>query len=167
MTNLSIGQATLSTFASTASRPYTRADLATTVPDYGVVGLIPSNDIAGTAESASGGTVTTNLGTMKTAYATVLAQLAALGITRVYGCTVAPRTFAINGARESQRLQFNAWLRGLPLGLAGLIDADLILRDPQVPSRIAAELVATDNVHPLAAGHQRLAQSIRIGRKAA
>jgi hypothetical protein len=128
----------------TTGRPYTRFDLATTVPDVAIIGTMASNDISlGTAVA----TVIAN-------YQTIVAGLKGLGIPRVFGVTLPPR--ALSGAAETARVAFNAYMRAIPDGVEDVFDFDLALRTPAAVSTMLADLVSADGIHPLRGGYRVL-----------
>ncbi len=136
---------------SASTRPYTRFDLSTTVPDIAIIGTMPSNDIAlGTSTAA----IIAN-------YYTIVATLRSLGIKRIFGTTIPPRN--LSGGTETTRNEFNAFLRAIPSGLEDVFDLDFILRDPANRSVIQAGLVAPDNIHPLRSAYRVIASTVSIG----
>lgn len=144
--NASIVGANQTPFLSRNDLTYTRFDLATTVPDFALISLGGNSVIAGTA-----------LATIKTEITTVVSQVRLLGIKRIYLATVVPVDFATPGsdANETLRNQFNDWLRTNPFQADGVVDVDLMLRDPVTPRRQLPNLVTADAIHPSHGGYQR------------
>lgn len=144
--NASIVGATQTPFLDRTALPYSRFDLATTVPDFAVVSLGGNSVIAGGV-----------LATIKTEIGTVVDQVRLLGIKRVYLATIVPVDFATptNDANETLRGNVNTWLRTNPFQADGVIDVDLYLRDPSTPRRQVPGFVETDKIHPNHGGYQR------------
>lgn len=134
-----------------SGRPYTRFDLATTVPDIAIIGSMVSNDI--------------NLGTSVSSiinnYYTIIGNLRTLGITRIFGVTIPPR--GLSGSNETNRNTFNAFLRAIPSGLEDVFDIDLALRNPAATNALMPELVSADGVHPVRYGYRTIASTVMIG----
>lgn len=146
-----LGGTGMSAFNSTSNRSLARLDLASTVPDIAVIGTAASNDIN------AGET----LSTLKDMYANIRSALTTLGIPRFYALTVPPRS-SLDSGKKTVKNNLNAWLRTLPLGMAGLLDADLLLRDPTSTEAMLAELVCSDSLHPSLAAHQLMGDRFRI-----
>lgn len=147
--NASIVGATQTPFLDKNNLNYTRFDLATTVPDFAVVSLGGNSVLAGGV-----------LATIKTEVATVVAQVRALGIKRVYLATICPAGLAAGSANEILRNNFNDWIRTNPFMCDGVIDVDLILRDPTNKLVQMPGFVTADNVHPNHGGYQRWGMSV-------
>lgn len=79
--NLGTASANLASFDSAAKRPWSRVDLATTVPDFAVVALGTNN---------IGGAYTGNIA----AYVTLFQLIKSMGIKRIFVSTLIPRTDA-------------------------------------------------------------------------
>jgi lysophospholipase L1-like esterase len=110
-----------------------------------------TNDIAAGAAS-SAGQVTAALERMA-------AKARARGV-RVLGATLIPRPADRDPAHEAIRRQVNDWIRTSG-AFDGVLDFDAVLRDPADPSRMRADY-DLDGVHPNAAGHGAMAQSIDL-----
>jgi lysophospholipase L1-like esterase len=78
--NLAIGSATTGTFISPTSYPWTRADLATTVPDAAVIQL--GTNSLGAAYSTNAVNLNTHIDSLRT-----------LGIKKIYLATITPRGY--------------------------------------------------------------------------
>jgi lysophospholipase L1-like esterase len=63
---------------------------------------------------------------------------------------------------EKARTAFNQWTRASKL-FDGLIDFDLITRDPQHPTQLLQQYNSGDFVHPNDAGYQAMADAIDLG----
>jgi len=82
---------------------------------------------------------------------------------KVIGTTMGP-SWGFRGYEniEAKRLAYNQWMRSEGVKLVdGLIDFDLVLRDPNDPSHMSA-LYITDGIHPNNAGHQAMADAINL-----
>lgn len=128
------------------SAQLSRFDLATTVPDYAVIGF-GSNDASAALALAS----------FQSAMISIINTLRGLGIPKIYVATVIPRNFS--GATETLRLSYNAWLRDLPQGVTGCFDMDKALRNPATPALCEADAISADNTHPIRAGYIRMSQA--------
>lgn len=138
-------------WANTSSRPYSRFDLTTTVPDIAIIGSMPSNDLS----------LGTTLPSLISKYEALVLNLRSLGISRIFGTTIAPRGF--NGSNETNRLSFNEYIRSIPVGLEGIFDADLALRDFSSPSQLLQQHSDSDGIHLTRSGYRHLAAQIKIG----
>lgn len=63
----------------------------------------------------------------------------------------------ILGTSETCRTQYNDWLRSMPLGLSGVVDLDLLLRDPANVRVLRAEYDCGDGIHLTALGYGEVA----------
>ncbi len=151
VTNAGLFGSATTDWTSGSGRPYTRFDLATTVPDIAIIGSQASNDI----------NLGTSVSTIVSNYYTIVANLKALGIKRIFGLTIPPRNLA--GANETNRIAFNAFMRAIPDGLEDVFDVDLALRDPTARASLLSDLVSADTVHPVRAGYRVMASEVRIG----
>ncbi|GAB3476323.1 SGNH/GDSL hydrolase family protein [Amycolatopsis cihanbeyliensis] len=83
---------------------------------------------------------------------------------RIIGCTLPP----IGGSPvftpefEDLRQQLNRWIRDSG-EFDAVTDLDAALRDPAMPTRMPAELVSDDGVHPNDAGHAAIAEVFDLG----
>lgn len=165
VTNAALGGSTSSDWLSLAGRPYTRFDLATYPPDYGVIGCISSNDILALpgGDSASAGQITSHLAAMQTNLATILGNLKTIGCKRTHLTSIPPRNFNPANSFENCRLQMNLWMRKLPLGVEAVVDMDHVIRNTISPFAIIDPLfVSSDGFHFNAAGHQRVGRETRL-----
>ncbi len=89
---------------------------------------------------------------------------------RIYGCTLNPvEGFLVPGtpfpvfslANEAKRQAVNQWIRTSG-EYDGVIDFDLVLRDPAAPSRILAVYDSGDHAHPTDGGYKALADAIDL-----
>jgi lysophospholipase L1-like esterase len=82
---------------------------------------------------------------------------------RAIGATLTP--FAghsyYTSARENVRKRFNDWMRSSG-AYDAVVDFDLALRDPALPTRLRAAYDSGDHLHPNNAGYQALAQAIPL-----
>lgn len=115
-------------------------------PDFGVIDL-GINDAGASVTLA---TFQSNLLTIKNL------MKSRYNIDRVFGATIAPRSYASPGsdANETLRLSYNAWLRTCPLGLVGILDFDRELRDPANVRNMIAPYPGSDNLHRTREAHQ-------------
>lgn len=92
----------------------------------------------------------------------IVARAHARGI-KVIGTTMGP-AWGFRGyeAIDFKRLVYNAWIRteGVKI-LDGLIDFDKLLNDPNNPSHMLPQYL-TDGIHPNDAGHQAMANFIKL-----
>jgi lysophospholipase L1-like esterase len=83
---------------------------------------------------------------------------------RIVGCTLPP----IGGAPvftpefEDIRQRVNRWIRDSG-EFDAVADLDAALRDPAAPTRVPAELLSGDGVHPNDAGQARIADVFDLG----
>lgn len=160
-----LGGALTSDYTTTTNRPWTRFDLATYPPDYGVIGALISNDIAGMVggDTATAPQIATALATIKANVSTILTNLATFGCKRTFICTVPPRgTFTAAGSWENLRGQVNSWIRTLPRGIEAVLDIDRALRNPAAFYQIDPLLVSSDGIHFNQAGQQRVGREAMI-----
>jgi lysophospholipase L1-like esterase len=89
---------------------------------------------------------------------------------KIFGCTLTPvEGFLLPGtpipvfspAKEVKRQAVNAWIRSSG-EYDAVIDFDLVLRDPNSPSKILVVLDSGDHGHPTDAGYQALANAISL-----
>ena len=90
---------------------------------------------------------------------------------KIFGCTLTPlEGFLLPGtpipvfspAKEVKRQAINAWIRSSG-AFDAVIDFDLVLRDPNSPSKILAAFDSGDHGHPTDAGYQALADAVDLG----
>lgn len=157
--NGGVGSSVTSDWTSSSGRPYERLALSSDVPDVAVIGMLSSNDIGAMAggDAATAGQIATHLALMKANFETIVDNLRADGADAVYAATIPPRGYSAAGSFENLRGQFNAWLRTLPLGLAGLLDFERALRDVTATSDLDPLLRSSDNIHPNLGGAQIIA----------
>lgn len=124
---------------------FARFDTTHTKPDFTVIDLAGNSIMNGATLLA-----------VQTDFVNVVAQCRALGLTKIYLCTVPPVDFATpaDDAKETVRNNFNAWVRGHPLNVTGIIDMDRFMRDPTNTRRQMPGFVDTDKVHQLPGGNQ-------------
>jgi lysophospholipase L1-like esterase len=142
-TNLGAASSTLAAWAATPGWKRDRADLATTVPDRAIIAL-GTNDLASTSA-----TYEANL-------TTLIAWLKGLGIPEIWVSTVPPYS---GSPSEANRAAINAFLRGMPRGVARLVDFDVALRVQAAPTTADATFL-TAYPHPLRAGYARMAVEV-------
>jgi hypothetical protein len=82
------------------------------------------------------------------------------GVTALASAHKAGETVARGG--EVDRLAFNAWLRGLPAGIAAVVDHELALAAPWDRSLLRPEFAQSDQLHPTAAGLNRMAEVVPV-----
>src|SRR5207249_2317141 len=90
---------------------------------------------------------------------------------KIFGCTLNPlEGFLIPGtpipvfspANEVKRQAVNAWIRTSG-EYDAVIDFDLVVRDPNSPSKILPVYDSGDHAHPTDAGYEALADVIDLG----
>ena len=141
-------------FNSPTNGAFSRFDLATTVPDFAVVSMGGNSILTGGITTLAG---------LQTETATVLSSIRALGIKRIFLCTVIPIGEANNAtAKEILRNAYNTWIRTNPLDAHGVIDVDLIVRDPTNNLIQLPGFVDTDKIHPTLAGYQRWGSQVGV-----
>jgi lysophospholipase L1-like esterase len=148
--NASIVGATQTPYLDRTALTYTRFDMTTTVPDFAVVSLGGNSVLSGAGV----------LATIKSEIATVVSQVRALGINRIYLATIVAVGLTAADAKEILRGQVNDWIRTNPLQVDGVADVDLILRDPANVHNQLAGMVTSDAIHPTHGGYQRWAMAI-------
>ena len=75
----------------------------------------------------------------------------------VYAMTEPPR--GLTGSSEATRDEWNEWMRSVPDGLSGVIDADALLRGQADPTHLGP-LYDADGVHVNEAGHALIADAV-------
>lgn len=92
-----------------------------------------------------------------------LAERARLHGISVLGMTLPPFANFVyyNAARENVRQAVNAWMRSAQ-PFDTLVDADLVLRDPDAPLALSAGFDSGDHLHPNDAGYQALAAAVPL-----
>jgi lysophospholipase L1-like esterase len=99
------------------------------------------------------------------AYRQLIARSHARGV-KVIGSTLTPcEGVDIPGyyseAKEATRQVVNQWIR-TSREFDGVIDFDMVLRDPDHPSRLLPRLASNDRLHPNDAGYQAMADAINL-----
>jgi lysophospholipase L1-like esterase len=97
------------------------------------------------------------------AYEQIVTRAHAHGI-RAYGATILPfEGFAAYAAAdaEADRQTVNRWIRTSGV-FDAVIDFDAVMRDPGVPTRLAAAVDSGDHLHPSAAGYKVMADAIDL-----
>lgn len=86
---------------------------------------------------------------------------------RILGCTISPMggNTSLPGfdtpAHEAARLALNQWIRS-SRAFDGVVDADLVLRDPAQPSRLLPAYDSGDHLHPNTTGGEAVANAIDL-----
>lgn len=138
--NLAVPGSTMAQWATGgAGWKLARADLATTVPDRAIIAL-GTNDIA-----ALPATLQANL-------LTVITTLRNLGIPEIWLATLPPWPAS---ASEPNRAAYNAFVRDVPYGVAGVVDLDEALRVQAAPTTAESQWM-TAYPHPKRPGFQRM-----------
>jgi lysophospholipase L1-like esterase len=65
--------------------------------------------------------------------------------------------------REMTRQKVNEFIRGSGSQLDGVLDCDMVLRDPNQPDQLKSSYDSSDHLHPNAAGYKALAGAIDLG----
>ena len=68
---------------------------------------------------------------------------------------------AWNPSREKHRVAFNEWVRQSDL-LDGVVDFDTALRDPEIPTQMAAQYDCGDGLHPSDSGYCHMGDVIDL-----
>jgi lysophospholipase L1-like esterase len=86
----------------------------------------------------------------------------ARGVT-VFGATLLPFQGAsyYSTAREGIRQEVNNWIRGSS-ELDGVIDFDIVMRDPTRPARLLPAYDSGDHLHPSDQGYQAMANAVPL-----
>lgn len=85
---------------------------------------------------------------------------------RIIGCTIMPTEGATianyhTEAKERTRQAVNDWIR-TSKGFDGVIDFDIVMRDPRHPDRLIPNLASDDHLHPNDAGYEKMADEIDL-----
>jgi lysophospholipase L1-like esterase len=82
---------------------------------------------------------------------------------RVFGCTITPfeGTNTYDSEGEAIRQAVNQWIRTTS-EYDGFFDFDVLVRDPDHPTKVRAEYDSGDHIHPSAAGYKAMAYSISL-----
>lgn len=86
---------------------------------------------------------------------------------RILGCTISPMggNTSLPGfdtpAHEAARVALNQWIRTSG-AFDGIVDADLVLRDPAQPTRLLSAYDSGDHLHPNTAGGEAVANAIDL-----
>lgn len=142
--NGGVGSSTAAQWAVGSDWRWGRFDLATTVPDFAILGL-GSNDLAA---SVAATTIEANLVTIIDYIRTTL------GISRVFLGTIIPRNFG--ATPEAQRVALNLWQRKMPRGVIGVFDFDKAIYRYGTATADTDFLLDADP-HPTHAGYQKMA----------
>jgi lysophospholipase L1-like esterase len=128
-------------------------DVLSTPGVRSVIVLIGINDISYHSASAA---------RIADGYRQLVARGRARGI-RVYGATLLPFESSpyYTNTRESIRQAVNGWIRGSG-AFDGIIDFDVLLRDPNRPTRLLPAWDSGDHLHPNDAGYQRMANAVPL-----
>jgi lysophospholipase L1-like esterase len=101
---------------------------------------------------------------MELAYAQMIQSAHDHGLT-IYGATITPffgsDYYHPDAANEADRQALNAWIRE-PSHYDGVIDFDVLMRDPQHPEHLRAEYDSGDHLHPNAAGYKAMGESVPL-----
>ena len=96
-------------------------------------------------------------------YRQLISRARARGLRIILG-TVLPYegSFYFRSDRETIRQQINAAFRNGSVAADGLIDFDLVLRDPARPTRYLPQYDSGDHLHPNDAGYQAMANAVNL-----
>jgi len=79
----------------------------------------------------------------------------------IYGATITAFERQ-SAAREAKRQAVNAWIRTSGV-FDGVIDFDMVTRDPAQPNRLLPLYDSGDHLHPSDAGYKAMGESIDLG----
>jgi lysophospholipase L1-like esterase len=99
------------------------------------------------------------------AYRQLISRAHARGI-KLIGATMTPcEGMPLPGyyseSKEALRQTVNKWIR-TSASFDGVIDFDVVLRDPDHPSRVLPRFASSDHLHPNDAGYQAMADAIDL-----
>jgi len=108
------------------------------------------------------GTRSSSASDMIAAYKQIIVLARARGL-RIYGATILPcgKSFYFTPELEAARQEINEWIRN-GNGFDAVIDLDAVLRDPAIPSQLAAIAESPDHLHPSGLAYKILAESIDL-----
>jgi hypothetical protein len=100
---------------------------------------------------------------MEASFTAIVTKARAVGYKRIYANTITPSLVYVSN--DAVRVAYNTWLRGLPLGITGVVDLAAAqsaggMADNTTPSVLFAAYDAGDGTHWSAAGHSRAATAI-------
>lgn len=94
----------------------------------------------------------------------MVARAHAHGI-KAIGATILPdgasNYYHPDAANEADRLAVNTWIRA-PGNFDGVIDFDLMMRDPDQPTKMRADYDSGDGLHPSPVGYQAMADAVPL-----
>jgi lysophospholipase L1-like esterase len=95
-------------------------------------------------------------------YKQIIARTHARGL-KIFGATILPyQGFAAwTTTGEAKRMAVNQWIRTSG-AFDGVIDFDIALRDPKIPSRLAPRYDSGDHLHPGTAGHEAMGNAVDL-----
>ena len=129
--------------------------------------LLGSNDIAWPGSSFDPDGKRVEAGSLIAGYRQLAARARASGL-RIVGATLPPFEGALQDTplrnyhdphKDHVRQQINDWMRDSGT-FDAVVDVDALLRDPQVPARLAAAYDSGDHLHPGDAGNEALAAAV-------
>lgn len=84
---------------------------------------------------------------------------------RVIGSTLTPDKGSgyYSDEREMTRQKVNQFIRGSGSQFDGVLDCDMVLRDPNQPDQLQSNYDSSDHLHPNATGYKALAGAIDLG----
>jgi len=98
------------------------------------------------------------------AYRQIAVRARRAGLT-VFGGTLLPfagaKAYPVDAAAEADRAVVNAWIRKAGV-FDGVIDFDLLVRDPAHPERLLPAYDSGDHLHPSPAGYRRMGEGIPL-----
>ncbi|WP_439450210.1 SGNH/GDSL hydrolase family protein [Stenotrophomonas sp. ATs4] len=134
-----------------------------------VIVLIGINDISWPGTAFTRNEDRPTLAQLQAGYRALVERAHARGL-RILGATLTPFAGALPGTplddyyaadKDALRQQLNAWLRS-DSPFDAVIDLDAALRDPAVPSRMAAAYDSGDHLHPGDAGNRAMAEAVDL-----
>jgi lysophospholipase L1-like esterase len=149
--NAAVSGAVGGAFTNPNAWQYKRFDLETTKPDFAVICMGGNSIISGGITTLTG---------LQNELGAVITALLSLGINRYYISTILPCGLLDADAKEILRKSYNDWIRTCPLDAVGVLDVDMIIRDPASINNQRAGFVDTDKIHPTLPGHMFLGANV-------
>lgn len=131
------------------------AGVKTTIVLLGTNDIVQPGSVASEDEAVSVGEIIAGLRSLAEQAHAKGVKIVLGTITPFYG----PDSAFYSAEKEKKRQALNDWIRTTTT-VDGVIDFDLALRDPDLPSRLLPQYDSGDHLHPNDAGHQAMADAI-------